>query len=389
MQILKLLFCTSALALACTGAVYAQVAESGDAKTDYRLERMLESTFLTVTCDVPSIQPKVANLRRSWMPPTEDLLTHFFGGRDNLLSEEEVISPLWGDGRRYKSGMVLHLAPIDQQTSQLRLDEMSGVEVVPTFLDVYSTGFIYANNVPHKPVYATDVKVLSKLKADVTYHNVYDETEGLNAAESMIGDMFGKLQVPAGFQSSVLTLIQHFGERQFVYRAVPEYLTEYNAYESAFDVTTPGQQSTEPAPKPKVLATHKVAVPVLDVYVHVMLDGEKMLTGMEYFWDSGIAVSGQPEECLHAGVALSKAREQLFEHFEAQPPLVTVSGIMLAFIEDRGSRNQLVPAWMFDAWYQDRVTATKDNPHTTNNQNIVQVPMPFAINALTGELIML
>jgi hypothetical protein len=130
-------------------------------------------------------------------------------------------------------------------------------------------------------------------------------------------------------------------------------------------------------------------VPVLDVYVHVMLDGDKMLTGMEYFWDSNITPAGQPEESLHAGVALSKAREQLFDHFKSQPPLVTITGITIAFIEDRGNRNQLVPAWMFDAWYQDRVTATKDNPHTTNNQNIVQVPMPFAVNALTGELILL
>lgn len=383
-----LVLCSVSLLLN-SAAAAAQVASSGDPKTDYRLERMLESAFLTVSCQVPSIQPKVTTLRRSWIPATDQLIEQFFGNRDNLLAEEQVVSPMWGKGRRYKSGMILHLAPLDQSTRQISLNQMSGVEVVPTFLDVYSTGFVYANNVPHKAVYATDVKVLEETKADVSYYNVFTEVEGQQAAEALISEMFGQLAVPAGFQSSTRTLIQHFGERLFAYRVVPEYITEYNVYESSFEILAPDQAPAQPAPERKVLATHQVAIPVSDVYVHLVLDGDKMLCGMEYFWDNAISATGTPQECIHAGIAVSNAREQLFEIFDGQPPLVTITNIMLAFIQDRENPSQLIPAWLFDAWYQDRMQSKEPNPRTNTSETPIQVPLPFAINALDGDCIML
>ena len=58
------------------------------------------------------------------------------------------------------------------------------VKVAPVFLDVYDSGFVYCNNVPHTAVYATDIKNAEEIKrtpgtaAVVSYHLVYDEAEG-------------------------------------------------------------------------------------------------------------------------------------------------------------------------------------------------------------------
>jgi hypothetical protein len=260
--------------------------------------------------------------------------------------------------------MVLHLAPIDRQSQRVALDQISGIEVVPTFLDIYSTGFVYANNITHKAVYATDVKILSETKADVKYHNVYNEQEGQAAAEQVMATMFGKLTVPKGFQSSVKAIIQHFGERLFVYRVQPEYLTNYDLTKA--DGSTVNRQ---------------IAVPVLDAYTHLMLDGDKLLCGLEYFWDPGLAPAGTPKKCVSAADAVFVARESLIEHFNNQPPLLNVSKITLGFIQDRKNRNRLVPVWLFDAWYTDYVPS-KAQQKTNTTENLITVPLPFYVNAL-------
>ncbi|GEM_PF-2240685 len=355
------------------------------------LEGFKESQFLTLQEGVllPSMQPKLANLKRGWSPNTSELVEMFMGSREAILAEEEISSPLWGRGRRFKSGTVLYLMEKDTPTPRDIAGLATEVEVVPSYLDVYSTGFIYVNNIPHKPVYATDVEVEGPASASVSYHNVYEVDEGQLAAEDLIADTLGLLQVPEGFQPAVRAIIQDFGERLFAYSVRPEYVTEYDVYEYHINPDDDGEL------KRVVLGTQPVSVPVWDVKVVMMLDGDKLLAGLEYFWDDSIRTIGEPRECIHAGAALVAARERLLEHYNDDPPLLTITNLSLGFIQDRKDRDTLVPVWLFDAWYTETVTLDPENlsdaPPLTSPyaRNVVQVPVPFAINALTEELYVL
>jgi hypothetical protein len=355
---------TALLLFAVALPAQAQLGSSGDPAMDEKLRQLLSMSVLSMQCQLPDFQPQLTELKRSWAPSTDNLIQRFFGSKDAVLSDEQVTSPLWGKGRRYKSGMVLHMAPLDRQSQRISLDQMTGVEVVPTFLDVYSSGFVYANNITHKPVYATDVKVLSEVKADVSHHNEYNEKEGQDAAEALLSEMFGQLKAPAGFQTAVKAIIQHFGERLFVYRLQPEYVTSYDVRKD--DGSTVKRQ---------------VAVPVLDSYAHVMLDGDKLLCGLEYFWDASLAPVGTPKKCISAADAEFVAREQLIKHFDNQPPLLNCSQVTLGFIQDRSDRTRLIPVWLFDAWYTDYVPG-KESAIAKTATNLVTIPMPFYVNAL-------
>ncbi|MCH7472087.1 hypothetical protein IIA79_03945 [bacterium] len=355
---------------------YAQMHSADDPKTDTRLIGFLESSFLTVTCDVPVIQPKLANLERGVETDTEDLIRTFFGSRDAVMSEEGVISPLWGPGRRYKSGMVIYLAEnedfgmrnIEQAVRDVEQGKGKELEIVPAYLDVYPNGFVYANNIPHKPVYAADVKAIDELKPNMNYRLVFSEEEGQEAAETLIAEMFGELKVPDGsFQSAVQAMVRLDGERLFAYRAHPQYLTTY-------EVALDGGAAQ----------TFEVAVPVLDVYLHLQLDADRVLAGMEYFWTDEIRVAGAPRECIQAAEALIIAREELLEHFGGEPPLLNVSKISLGYVQNRRDRAMLIPAWIFDAWYTQTV-ATEQNQAGFVAREPVRVPMMFAVDALTGE----
>jgi hypothetical protein len=89
---------------------------------------------------------------------------------------------------------------------------------------------------------------------------------------------------------------------------------------------------------------------------------------------------------------LANAPEQLFEYFDGEPPMLTVYNISLGYIQDRQDRRTLIPVWLFDAWYSQMVTAqdagTGEITPLADSfaRNHVSVPIPFAINALTGEL---
>lgn len=363
----------------------------GDESLDPMIEDWLGAAFLTLQEGVllPSMQPKLANLKRSWSPNTNELVETFMGSREAIMADEEISSPLWGRGRRFKSGIVLYLLEKDAPTLRDIGGLATEVEVVPSFLDVYSTGFVYVNNIPHKPVYATDVEIESPTSANVSYHNVYEVDEGQLAAEDLIADTLGPLQVPEGFQPAVHAIIQDFSERLFAYSARPELVTEYNVYE--YHINPDGDGELQRV----VLGTQPVSVPVWDVKVVMMLDGDKLLAGLEYFWDDSIRTVGEPRECIHATTALVAARERLLEYYDGEPPLLTITNLSLGFIQDRKDRSTLVPVWLFDAWYTETVTLDPENlsdaPPLTSRyaRNVVQVPVTFAINALTEELYVL
>jgi hypothetical protein len=373
-------------------------AQEGDFDTEDLgavMEQLFQSSFLTVECPVPSRQPKLTELRRSWSPSAEELIDRFLGSREAVMEEESITSPLWGAGKCYKSGMVLYLMDRDVSLPQDIGGIAREVEVVPTFLNVYSTGFVYENNIPHKAVYATDVEVTSESSADVSYYFVYREDEGRQAVRKLIGETFGELTVPPGFAVNEAAIVQDYGERLFVYRAQLEYITEYNVYENTAQVVGPEADPSIALPEARVIGTEQIKVPVFDVYTHVLLDGDKLLTAMEYFWDAEIKPEGEPRECIHAGNALFAAREKLFAHFAGTPPLMTVTDIRIGFIQDRADHSRLVPVWFFDAWYTETVSAQEVDPQDVHPitspyaRNIVYVPFPFAIDALTEELYVL
>ncbi len=338
---------------------------------DEQIQQIVNSQFLTVACDVPQIQPQLPVLRRS-VTSTDSaaLITKFFGSRDNLLGDEKIISPLWGPGTRYKSGMVLRL--VTNQDFGLRsiIGPTTDTEVVPVFLDVYPNGFLYINNVPHTAVHATKVKETSVETADISYYDMYTESEGQAAAEKLIGELTGELKAPAGCQTSVKAMVQHFGERLYAYRIMPEYITKSDIMDEKGNIT----------------GSQPVAVPIYDSYVHVQLDGDKMLAGIEYFWDGGITAAGDAKRCLYAPEAVIKARDGLLKEFNNQPPLLTVASIRLGYIQDRKDTAKLIPVWLFDAWYAV-LSDPKQKPKTTlESSEREEVPLPFAVNALDGSV---
>jgi hypothetical protein len=380
MKQLKIAAAAALLALAATASVAAQIHESEDKVADDILRTAIAGSFLEIKCYVPEIQPAVANLTSSASTDSDELIETFFGSEEQIMSTDDIVSPLWGPGRRYKSGTVIYLTPKGVPEQQA-FASAKPVEMVPAYLDVYGHGFIYGNNIPQKPVLATDVKVINELRADISEYYVYDEQEGLAAAEGMVADMMSELTLPGGFQSSVTSLIQQDDLRLYAYRVIPQHVTTFRR---VIGHETDADGNIQP-----VLGDEQpVAVPVFDRYVKVTLDGDKLLAGMEYFWDDRISVSGTPQRAISAQQAIIKAREKYLEVFDLQPPLVNVSAIRLGYVQDKGSANRLVPAWLFDAAYARQASPEEQVAERVSgiSPNLVVIPMPFAVNAITGEV---
>jgi hypothetical protein len=329
------------------------------------------SSFLDLKCTVPWMSADVAPLRRSWVPNQGDLIQHFFGGQQGVTATQEVRSPIYGRGTRFKSGKVIYLTP-DGMDPRQSAQQATKAEYVAAFLDLYSSGFSYQNNVPHTPVHATNVQVTGVHSADVSHHDVYTVEDGRATAAKLISDMFGPLSVPAGFQTSVNTMIQDFGEKLFIYRVTPEYIT---------NVYVRGAQGQEQ----KI----KSGLPLFETFVNIQLDGDKLLAGMEYYWDNNLSVVGTPKKSIDAYEAVEAARQGLFKYYGEAPPLMSVTNLKLGYIVDRKNPSQLIPAWLFDASYTQTVTEPDKtglrNGLTSSDLEIV--PRPFAVNALSGDLL--
>src|SRR5690606_33931802 len=100
-------------------------------------------------------------------------------------------------------------------------------------------------------------------------YEAFTVKQGRDAVEGLIANMFGPLSVPDGFQSVVLAGIQEDGERLYMYHAYPEFIA--------------------PVEVPDVNGGNTkmdTGIPVLDVYTKVLMDGDRNLVGMEYFWDN-------------------------------------------------------------------------------------------------------
>lgn len=325
---------------------------------------LAQASFLDVRCTLPWMSADVAPLRRSWTPDKTDLLQRFFGGQQGVSSDQSVRSPIYGHGTRYKSGKVVYLTPAGMNTQAAA----QKAEYVAAFLDLYSSGFSYQNNISHTPVHATDVQVTGVHSADVSRHDVYTVSDGQAAAEKMIGEMFGKLSVPSGFQTSVDTVIQDFGEQLFVYRVTPEFITQ-------IQLTAPNGQKQ----------TIQSGLPLFETFVNIQLDGEKLLAGMEYYWDNNLTVSGPLKPSIDSFEAVAMARTGLLKEYNNSPPLLTVTAVKLGYIVDRKQPSQLIPAWVFDASYTKTVTQPGKSGFNTTDLQVI--PLPFAIHALSGDLI--
>ncbi len=74
--------------------------------------------------------------------------------------------------------------------------------------------------------------------------------------------------------------------------------------------------------------------------------------------------------------------------FDLQPPLVNVNGIRLGYVQDKNSASRLVPAWLFDAAYARRATPEEQVAERVSgiSPNLVVIPLPFAVNAISGEV---
>ncbi|MEZ5339151.1 MAG: hypothetical protein R3F46_12945 [bacterium] len=344
----------------------AEIFDKSKDSMDRTQEELFKSSFLTVDTPVPYITPQLADIARNQSYSANDLINRFFGGQGNVTGKEQIVHPIWGNGTRYKSGMVLRLVESGSQTTQYQ-----DLEVVPAFLDVYTRGFVYQNNVPHQPVVRTDVEVTGTYSADIRTSEAFSEKQGRQAVEQLIAEMFGPLQVPAGFQSIVLSGIQEDQERLFMYHAYPEFIA--------------------PVEVPDINGGNTIVnsgIPVLDVYAKVLIDGDRNLVGMEYFWDGGIRAQSGVKQCYSANQALVLAREEIYKSYQKRPPLLTITNIKLGYFQSRSNSGKLEPGWLFDAWYSRKREQLNTRGTSTYQQHeYVNVPLPFAINAITGEYV--
>jgi hypothetical protein len=355
------------LLLLCTAVAQADTKETKDKLTDTVLAQATDSLVLTMAggYSPPAIRPKLANLRRSYTPSADNLITKFLGGRQTLIgSGDPIVSPLWGKGTRYKSGSLIQIGP-KQNLRDVR--QLQKLESVAAFVDVYQSGYLYSNTAPHKAVNMPAPKVEAQVLKP-QHRNLFTVKDGQASVEQQLPSWAGEVKVPKGFRKRVDHSIQTYGERLYAYRLTPEYVTSYPVY----------------AKDGKTVASEKpIAVPVLDSYLHVLLDGDKVLAGMEYFWDNNLTVEGTPKPCIGAPQAINKAQAWLLKRYGTNPPLYVVNNMRLGFIQDRSNRNLLVPAWIFDAWYHTPIPSsvgTTENPVKRTND-------PFAINALNGNAI--
>lgn len=343
---------------------------SGDPDLDARLRSLIQGSFLNVACKVPSIQPSVCVLKRSSSPNRKFIIDTFAGGEANIIGQQTVNSPIWGSGTRMKAGTVVYAndgegphAPGQQK-----------VELSPAQIDFFSSGFTYQNNIPHKPVYATQVKYNEARPAEVSYFKVYAEAEGRKAAKALLSSMLGELTLPAGFQLSESDSILTEGERLYVYRAQPEFITTFPVF------------TTDASGKTVQSGAQPVAVPLMDAYVQVALDGDMLLCALEYYWDSNLTAEGTLQESIHAGEAVLKSREWLMQLYQNSPPLMSVAAIRLGFIQNRKDRSRLIPVWLFDAGAERRVREELAGGAGAT-ESIMRLRDPFAVHAITGECI--
>jgi hypothetical protein len=368
---MRTLLITLAFVLAAVFCAQAEVQKTNDKMADGLLGQAAISkvlTFADPSLQPPTIRPRLAAIKRSYVPSADNLITKFLGGRQTLIGNgESIVSPIWGKGTRYKSGTVIYALPLSQKGQKVQdLRSLPKLESVPAFLDVYPNGFLYTNNVSHKAVNMPAPKVEAQVLKP-NNHNLYSPKDGQSAVEQMLPGMVGDLKVPKGFRKSLSHMVQNYGERLYAYHLTPEYVTTYPVY---------GGKDGK-----SVVAEKPIAVPILDSYVHVLLDGDKVLAGMEYFWDNGLSVQGSPKPCLSGQEATIKAMAWLIKRYNENPPLYTVSNIRLGYIQNPKNHGELIPAWIFDAWY---ITPLASSVGTTENP-IKRTDDTFAVNALSGE----
>jgi hypothetical protein len=335
-----------------------------------RLQDILRAGFIDASgIGLPAMTPHVAPLKRSYVPGRDKVLTQFFGGQQGVTSTEQLTSPIYGKGTRFKSGKVVYLTPkgVDLRAAA---SQQKKAEYVAASLDLYNSGFVYVNNVPHSPVLTTDVRMTGQPKAKVTRRNIFTDQEGRHAAEQILTEMFGGLKASAGFQINVQSAVQDVGEKLYVYRANPEYLAKV-------DILTAGgakQQTT-------------TGITVRDIFVNLQLDGDKLLAGMEYFWDGGLVPTAQPKPGMSWQEAFQIGKKGVFKVYKGQPPQMTVSDVTLGYILDRKNRNVLVPVWIYAATYAQPETKADTSGLVSSYAvtNFEAIARPFAVNVLNGD----
>ncbi len=344
------------------------------------IQGLLEANFFTVDCDIPFIQPKLCDLASTPTVNRSQLIKIFFGDKDKVHSEEIINNALWGRGTRIKSGYTIVVGPSGMPIQMAIEGFGTEMEMIPAYMDVFMLGFAYRNNVPHQPVYVSVHKPTSLVDPVIKYEYVYEPAEGAAAAEALIAEMFEELSLAEGFQSSIDAFVLRSGERLFYYKATPQFLTTFTIYEG-FNTDSTGRIV------PIAAGEAPVAVPILDRFVTVILDGNKMLAGLDYFWDSDIKPLGQPKEVLKASEVMLTVRESILDYFGGSPPLISVREIKLGYIQSRQTQNKLIPVWMFDAAYSRQLTQNdrSANQITQLTDSTELVPFPIAVNALTGE----
>jgi hypothetical protein len=356
-----------------TALLLASTAQAAPAKDDLnaRMQDLVLAGFLTAKCPMPGMIPIVAPIKRGTAAPNRsELVQRFFGGEQGVTSSESTRSPIYGKGMRLKSGKMVIMTD-SGPNAQLSAKAQTQHEYVAAFMDLYNSGFAYQNNMPHAPVKATDVKITGKHSSDVKRFDVYTAAEGQRAAEQLLASFTTKLTVPSGFQTSVRTAIQDYGEKLFVYRINPECIAKVK-------LINPDGSKQEV----------QTGIPIIDSFVTIQLDGDKLLAGMEHFWDSGMSLSGTHKEAISASEAFRLAKVNLLKYFNNKPPLLEVQQVKLGYIIDRDNPNMLVPCWCFDAVFSEPET----KPNSVNGMmstNVTAAARPFAINCLTGELITL
>lgn len=342
-----------------------------------RVKALVQGSFMTLNCQVPTVQPLVPEFRRSWQPDTDKLIETFFGDRGYVTDSQRVTSPLWGDGMRYwvSATQSSEIYAGTDAADESRKAGTKTTEVVLMSLDIYSQGFVYVNNAPHPPALIVEKVEREGEPLEFTRERKFSNSEGQQLAEGLVAELMGELTVPQGFQSGVQMAVQDYGKKLFQYRVRPEYVTEYIVY----DDTSLAER--------KEAGRQPVSVPVYDIYVNLLIDGDGQLAGMEYFWDSGLQIQGEAKEAIYVGEAIMSARDFMYQYFDEQPPLMTVDAVSFGYVQRRNNTRKLIPAWLFDASYMRTLSTIEEyeSAPEMHGHNSVKIPLTFAVDVRTGE----
>ncbi len=317
----KALLLAALLIAAMPWGALAQAKDQKPGGTDKSVDLLLQSMVITVDFALPSWKdgpqawggkaPELAFIKRGTQPDMSAVHDKFFRNTKATLGTEPISSPAYGKGTRYKG-------------PRLSLDKAGALVGYSFYLDKYTWGFEYVNNMVIAPA---STETSDSTPQNRKYNFRFTKEAGVAAAKKFIADLTpGVGDAGTGFDIKEDAWFDHTKGKLFVYR----------------------------------LTKSCNGVPLADDYIQVALDGEKNIANVSYFWSKDVKPYGESYAALDAGISLQIAKSIVLNRFNNEPPPLTLFNAKLAYINYRKDPTILQPVWLFDCRWNE--TRKYENP---------------------------